>query len=63
MIEKEKTISSADRTFMEPILHGKLKTVKAVEPHPAHAHAVAVYKKQLVKLLKKVNPRGSYYEW
>jgi hypothetical protein len=59
---KEKTITPADRKFMEPILSAELKRVKSVAPHPHHDYAVQLYRKQLAKTLKKLNPRGYYYE-
>jgi len=59
---KEKTITPADRKFMEPILSAELNRVKSRAAYPEHAYAVQLYRKQLAKTLKKLNPRGYYFE-
>lgn len=54
--------SPADKKLLLPLLEEKLSRMKKVTPHADTELAHSMYKKELIRLLKKLNSRGYYYE-
>lgn len=54
-------LNPADRKFLIALLNEKLKAVKSVDPHSVHSLAVQAYRIELIKRLKKLDPKGHWY--
>ena len=55
-------LNANDKKLLQPILEEKLAKVKASTPLSDHKLAVKAYTKELVRMLKKINPKGHYWE-
>ena len=53
-------LSPADKKLLLPLLEEKLERVRATTAAPEHKLAVQAYRKELVRLLKKLNPKAKY---
>lgn len=58
---KPLSLNSEQLNIMQLMLEKELLRVKAVVPHKDHEVAVTLYKKKLIVILLKINPKGYYY--
>lgn len=54
-------INPADKKLLIPLLEEKLQRMKAIKPHEDNRLATDMYKKELVRVLKRLNPKSWYY--
>ncbi len=54
--------SPADKKFLVPLLEEKLRRMKRVETNIENELAVSMYKKELIRILKKLKPKEYWYE-